>query len=214
MPAAHAGVLTTTMRITDPYGYKIGFQEFQTTDVNTDRFYRRAYGGSWWPWKEYVPYTPPAPSPFVFARKTVQTQTSNSTTYVIDNELFLDLSVGLWRISADLIVTGTEAVADVQLKWVTANGLLLTGGAGRLCIGPATTATATGDSGARHTSHGFGTSVSYGVVALNGTAILETLLLDVNTAGRLQLHWSQNTAVSGSPVSMALGSRIIGQKVG
>jgi hypothetical protein len=138
-----------------------------------------------------------------FVQKTVTENVTSSTTMQDDDELFMTIDVGLWRIEAIIGVTGQTA-ADIKLGWTfsgTASGL------SRQILGSPTTLADPTDANMRYTSHGLTTALGYGTVTTPAAWIREDITLEVSVAGILRLQWAQ-LASNASPSSVIAASKI------
>ena len=130
-----------------------------------------------------------------------------SQTLQNDDDLFLDLPVGVWEVECKMTVGCSSGVAaDIKTAW-TFSGTS-TGTTGRLCDGPTPLSTDVTATSMRRSSHGLGTSVPFGVDDVSGAVIMEHITLNVTAPGRLQLQWAQNGS-SSSTTSMNVGSRVM-----
>lgn len=135
---------------------------------------------------------------FYIAKAGAESVTS-STTYQDDDDLAVTLPVGVWRVQVFLSASGLSA-AGLKTQWTTTGTIT---GIGRLCHGPAETATpASGD--ARMVSTGLGNSMIYG---LTSAGVYEDLLVEVTVSGVLQLQWAQN-ASNGTATTLSTASRM------
>lgn len=134
-----------------------------------------------------------APDPYV--QKSSSDTISNSTSLIDDSEMFLTLSNGLWRINANIGVSG-PAAADIKLAWV------LSGGAAqattRQCRGPAIGVTDAATTTMRMSQHNFSTAIAYGCDGSVTSAIEEIGVIEVTGGtGTIRLQFAQNTANAG-----------------
>ena len=127
-----------------------------------------------------------------YSVKPANESVTSSTTVQNDNDLTVVLAASAtYEVEAFLIVTGPTA-ADIKTQWTVPSGA--TGS--RLCVGPTPTAagfTGQGQTEARMSAHGWGTTVTYSIETA-ATVICERGPLVTTTAGTLTLQWAQVTS--------------------
>ncbi len=115
---------------------------------------------------------------------------NNSATLQNDNDLFVDLEVGVYWV--DLIVHyTTTTTADFSGAWTT-TGTITT--LGRMVLGPSQGMSDVTDMTVRMQGLAIGTASALGGNASSSNICMERLLVDVTVAGRLQWQWAQRVA--------------------
>lgn len=137
-----------------------------------------------------------------FIRKASTESVTSSTTMQDDDDLFVDLPVGLWRIELWLTATGATG-GDIKTTWTTTGTMTAVG---RSCLGPNISTTSNLDGGILLGGFALTSTVNYGLSAANH-AIHEDLLIDVSVTGTLQLQWAQ-VASSGTSTTLSTSSRM------
>lgn len=135
---------------------------------------------------------------------------TSSTTMQDDNELFVTLPVGLWRVEAMLIFTGATG-GDFKCTWSFAG--TAAGSQGRMMLGPATATTSAVDTSMRAANTTSGGTAIYGVDGTFASAAREDLIWNVTASGVLTLQWAQQ-ASSGTATTLLAGSRLYITKLG
>lgn len=138
---------------------------------------------------------------------------TSSTTLQNDDDLFIDLTPGMWRIELFAHAACTVAADTVDILSAWSNTGTMTSWA-RSCMGPGPSSVNTyGDSAAagsgimHFNGHALGSSILYGITDDGSSIIHEDLLLEVAAAGRLQWKWAQN-ASNATPVTVSAAGRI------
>lgn len=134
---------------------------------------------------------------------------TSSTTQQDDNDLFVDLTVGTWRVQAFLHWvgdnTGVSGTGDIDVAWTTTGTIT---SLGRSVIAGGRAMTSVTDATVCLQGLVLTTAAWYGGNASSTNLIVEDLLLDVSVAGRLQLTWAQHGS-SGTATTLSAASRII-----
>ena len=140
-----------------------------------------------------------------YAIKAGDESVTSSVTFQNDDDLFADLSVGIWRVELDVGVTGATA-GDVKTQWTTSGTITCLQ---RVVIGPSSgmTDANTGAAGRIQAGFGFGTQPAYGTDGSQQSYISERLIVDCDVVGRLQFQWAQN-ASSGTATIVKTGSSL------
>ena len=113
---------------------------------------------------------------------------NNSSALQNDDELFVALAIGLWRIEAIISHTSANTTPDIKTNW-TFSGTV--GNNTKNCVG-GNLATATT---MEMTNLAYNTFNNYGSQTTS-QFIREEIFLEVTAAGTLQLQWAQNTATA------------------
>jgi hypothetical protein len=137
-----------------------------------------------------------------FIAKAATESVTSSTTMQDDDDLFVDLPVGVWRIQLWLTATGATG-GDIKTTWTT-TGTMST--IGRSCLGPNVSTTSNLDGGILLGGFAISSTVNYGLSAANH-AIHEDILIEVSVTGTLQLQWAQ-VASSGTSTTLSTSSRM------
>lgn len=126
-------------------------------------------------------------------RKLTDEPRTNTTTAVIDPEMYVDLPANsYWVIEAYLLMSGTTG--DIKTSWnLPANAVGL-----KWALGPDVSATAATNVTMRVSVGGAGTETSYGLYHETFfVGAKETMVVTMGaTAGRVQLKFAQNTATA------------------
>lgn len=130
----------------------------------------------------------------------------SSTALQNDDDLFADLTVGIWLVEAGLSVTGAAA-GDVITDWSTTGtmtnlSLQISGPSSGMSS--AINATLPRLQGNVALSN----APAFGVDGTNASFIYQRLMLDVDAPGRLQLRWAQATS-SVTATVMKAGSHLV-----
>lgn len=137
-----------------------------------------------------------------YIRKPATESVTSSSSIQDDDDLFADLSVGVWRVQIWLTVTGATS-GDFKTTWGNTGTM---SGLGRSCLGPNISTTSNLDGGILLGGFALSSTVNYGMSADNH-AIHEDLLLDVSVAGRIQLRWAQRVG-DATPTTLSTSSRM------
>lgn len=147
-----------------------------------------------------IPYT-------YWKQKTGVESVTSSAVLQNDDDLFVDLEVGTYRVQINLTAGGATA-GDIRVAWTNTGTMSLVG---RICHGPAASAADTDDTNARMTALAIGSNAIYGTGATSA-GIYEDLTIEVTVAGRLQMQWAQGTS-SGTATTLSGSSRMFVTKV-
>lgn len=143
--------------------------------------------------------------PGFILKGTTEAAPVSSTTPQNDDELFVTLPVGRWRVEFIGHASSASTTPDIAISW-TFSGTLAT--SSRDGLGPAAGMT---DPRAattfRSSAQGIGTQATYGVDPAATTSIREDLFLDVSVAGVLNLQFSQGTS-NATAVNLTSGSKL------
>jgi len=147
-----------------------------------------------------------------YVYKSASEAVTSSTVLQNDNELFIALPLGQFRVETFLSVTGQNSttLGGISMAWTNTGTMT---GLTRACMGPAfgaiaqTTANLGADS-SRWTTHGLTTPVAYGGLGTATAIVHEDLLVDVTIAGTLTLQWAQR-ASTGTATNVGVGSRLM-----
>lgn len=148
------------------------------------------------------------PDPFVV--KADPDIVNNSTSLRNDSELFLTLSDGLWKIIADISVTG-PTTADVKIAWALSGGAAQA--TARQCRGPATGVTNAESTSTVCCSKNWASAIGYGTDGTLISAIEEVGLIQVTGSGTITMQYAQNSAVA-SDTTIATHSMLHARRVG
>lgn len=138
-----------------------------------------------------------------YIAKTSSEIVNNSNTLQNDNELFIALAVGVYRIEAFIHFT-TNTAADFRCAWTTTGTMT---SIGRSVLGGGTSMTAVTDSTVRNQGLAIGTANDVTGNTTASNVVREDLLIDVTVAGTLQLQWAQQTA-NASDTTVTTASRM------
>lgn len=138
---------------------------------------------------------------------------TNSAVAQDDNDLFADLTEGVWEVNAYLGLIGTTNTPDVRTQWS------VTGTISKLARGMHSISTgATAVNGAAEvrmqTQLGLTTAANSGVGSSTEYVLLwEHIVVECTVPGRLQLQWAQGTATAATTTTMGAESHIIWQRM-
>jgi hypothetical protein len=139
-----------------------------------------------------------------YVPKTIAESVTSSTTMQDDNELFVALPVGTWKIELFLHFTCSTA-GDIKTGWTTTGTMNVFG---RSVIGGGSSMASVTDTTVRLQSLAIGTATSFGGNTSSANYIKEDILVDVTVAGTLQLQWAQNTS-DVTATTVVVASRLI-----
>lgn len=129
---------------------------------------------------------------------------NNSATLQNDNDLFVDLPIGVFRVEAILHYT-TNTAADLSVAWTTTGTIT---SLARTILGPSQGMADVTDHTIRHQGLAIGSGSAIGGNTSATNITREDLLVDVSVAGRLQLQWAQRVA-NASDTILTAASRLI-----
>lgn len=130
---------------------------------------------------------------------------NNSATLQDDNDLFVDLAVGTWRVELIAHYTVANTTADFRCGWSTTGTITALG---RTCFGGGDSISSITDSTMRSQGIVLSSEFAVGGSTSPSNIVREDLLLDVSVAGRLQFRWAQGTA-NASDTIVTAASRLI-----
>lgn len=117
---------------------------------------------------------------------------NNNATLQNDDELFVTLGVGLWRVEALIAQISVSATPDLKTNW-TFSGTV--GNNTKNCMGPTSANTVATATTPDLQNHALTTSHTYGSTT-NSSFIKEEVYVEVTVAGTLQFQWAQGTATA------------------
>ncbi len=130
---------------------------------------------------------------------------NNSATLQDDNDLFVDLAVGTWRVELIAHLT-SNTTADFKSAWTTTGTITALA---RTTLGGGSSLSVVTDMTVRMQGLAIGTPNDVGANGTSTNIYREDLLLDVSVAGRLQYQWAQNTATVVDTILTAASRLII-----
>lgn len=146
----------------------------------------------------------------VVKNKTADESLSSSSTMQNDNELFITLPVGVWRVEMQLraaTAVGGQG-GDIKTDW-TNTGTMSVAGA-RQCFGPQDS-NPESDLIKSYSTLSITQDITYNLDSSH-LAITETFILSVTVAGDLQLRWAQDSS-HGDQITVTAGSWILAMPV-